>query len=357
MQEQVERRMVIDAKKAWSNLPYALMPASVGLFLVAFPWFGSVEPGMTAPIMIPFGLVWLVLGGCINHYHSELILDHDSNEVIYHSSLVLHSWDNRVAKGNVKRVLLTQQDSKYRFLMEVIKGEDLSVTTFDYWRSREWSELVAHFLQVPLVDECRDGHEVSPEDLLHSIGDEPNVEEFDPNPPGKIEATWRGDSLANIFIPNRRLLRSSRLPMALGALSLVGGIIGLFLLPIPIWLTALLTPILVFICWARPISQMSHHEELEISPNGVLLTITTFGRSKRVSFPVSKIRQVSVVTSEDPRFENHEFNRHAVCIEGLDAHVQVGANLPKLEHVQWLRQALIHVLTKSERSSSLKSPQ
>jgi hypothetical protein len=348
MRGQSERRMVIDAKKAWSNLPYALMPASVGLCLIAFPWVGSLDPGMTAPIMLPFGCVWLVIGACINHYHSELILDKDTNEVIYRSSLILHSWDNRVAQGNVKRVLLTQESSKYRFVMEVEEGEDLSVTTFDYWRSREWSEQVAHFLQVPLVDECRDGDEVSPDELVHSIKDDARLGEFDLEPPGKIGLEWHNERRASITIPARGILRSSRLRLVLGGLCLLGGVAGFFLLPGVRWLMLALAAVLTPWLWARPFAQATHHEEMEISPNGLLVTLTTYGRSTRKSIPVREIRQITVVKGEDARFERADFDHHAVCIEGLDHHLQLGANLPKLEQVEWLQQALLYVLTRGK---------
>jgi len=339
--------MVIDAKKSWSNLPFALGPACVGLCLVIYPWVGGLDPAMTAPIMVPFGLVWLLLGACINHYHSELILDGETMEVIYRSSLILHSWDNRVSQDNVVRVLLTQEDSKYRFIMEVVEGENLSVTTFDYWRSREWSEQVAAFLEVPLVDECRDGREVLPEELRESIQEQKLTETFEPNPPGKISYEAQHGKRATISIPPRGFLPSARPRLLLGLVVFLVGLAGVFLASsFWRWPTFLGCVVVAVLAWVKPLAQATHREDIEVSPNGILVSITTLGRSKRKSVSAAEIRQITVVVGEDARFERTDFDRHAVCVEGPDIHLQLGSNLPKLDHVEWLRRALLHGLTR-----------
>jgi hypothetical protein len=290
--------------------------------------------------MLPFAFVWLLAAACINAYHSELILDEATGEVSYRTSLLLHSWTNKVARGNVRRVTLSAEGSRYRFTMDVEKGEDLVVTTFDYWRSREWSEQVARFLDVPLVDECRD-HEVSPEELGHSIRDKYRGVDPPGSAPGKIAAEWVHENRATIAIPPRGLLPSARPRIALGTVSLAVGVAGAVL-----WSPWLLAPafFLSLVAWMRPFTQATHREEIEVSPNGVLVTVTTLGRSKKTSLSIRDIRDINLVKGEDVRFEHDEFDRHAVCLEGPSGHLQLGSHLPKLEQAEWLRQTLLFVL-------------
>ena len=255
--------MVLDSKKSWSNLPFALMPASVGVCLLMYPWLGGFDPSMTAPIMVPFGLVWLLIAACINGYYSELILDPQEQSVAYRSCLVLHSWSNSVARGNVRRVVLDKDHSRYRFVMEVEEGEDLSVTTFDYWRAREWSERVSTFLQVPLVDECRSEREVSPEELAQSLLDKCPKEEFSAEPPGKIELERAGKT-SKISIPPRGFLRSAFPRLILGLMLLLAGAASPFFFSSGGWLFALAgLGAAIWACY-RPVAQATHREVIEV---------------------------------------------------------------------------------------------
>ena len=337
-----KNRLVLDSKTSWSNLPYALMPACVGLFLLVFPWIGAVNLSMTAPIMVPFGIVWLVIAVCINGYHSELILDHETEEVIYRTSLVLHSWSNRAQKQNVERVVLSHQEGRYQFVLEVTEGENLSITTFDYWRSREWSTQVARFLDKPLVDTCRDDEAPGEGNSFNSILDqELRSVDFDKEAPGRIEYQDLGDGRASITIPKRRLFPSARPRLSLGVFAVVASVtVGVLQPATFVWALPLG---LILGGWAsfRPLAQMTHTEEIEISKNGLQVTITVFGRSQRYSFPSHEIKDISVIRSTDARFEAEEFDKHAVCVEGVSRHLQLGAHLPKIEHVEWLKNALL----------------
>lgn len=341
----VTQRMVLDSKKSWSNLPYALMPACVGLGLILFPWFGGFTPTMTAPIMVPFGLVWLVIALCIASYHSELILDPDKDEVVYRSSLVLHSWQNTAGKGNVKRVVLKKKEAGYGFVMEVEKGEDLSVTTFDYWRSREWSERVADFLELPLIDECRNEDDSEVVKIQELITQNDLTDSF-PEPPEGVRFEQIGDRAATIWIARRGLLPSSRPRLFLGVLSLLCGLTVLFLWPKWV-LTGAVPGILVIIWgWGRPLVQATHQEEIRVSPHGIHAIITSFGRVYRRSLALHQIQQIDLVKGEDVRFLHIDFDRHAVMVEGPQEHLQLGANLEKIEQVEWLKKVLVFFLTR-----------
>ena len=347
MVDQPGARMVLDSKDSWRNLPYALMPAVVGLGLLVYPWFGVLEASMTAPIMVPFGVIWLLIAMCINSYHSELILDPNEGSVVYRTSLWLHSWGNKALRGNVKRVVLKKEGSSHRFVMELEDGEDIQVTTFDYWRSREWSEHVASFLGVDLVDECRDGDSLSPEDLNASLCDQQFELEPPGDAPGKIELVWESERRATITIPPRGIIPTARPRLAFGAI----GLVGCLALPVFGWHPALsLTgPVLAAIFWYRPLAQATHRETISVSPRGLLVQITNFGKSRKVSLAANEIRSVSVVKGDDARFEHQEFDWHAVCVEsveGVDAHLQLGSHLPKMKHVEWLQRTLLYVLTK-----------
>lgn len=339
--------MVLDSKDSWRNLPYALMPAGVGLGLLVYPWVGVLDPAMTAPIMVPFGIVWLLIAGCINSYHSELILDGEEGSVVYRTSLWLHSWGNKALRGNVSRVVLKKEGGSYRFVMELIDGEDIQVTTFDYWRSREWSEHVAAFLGVELIDECRDGDSLSAEELNASLCDRQLELEPPGEAPGKIEMVWDSPNRATIIIPARGIIPSARPRLALGLLSLLSSLS----VPALGWHPALYLggPVLAMIFWYRPLAQATHREIISVSPRGLLVQISNFGRSRAVSLASHEIRAVSVVKGDDARFEHQDFDWHAVCVEsveGVDAHVQLGSHLPKIKHVEWLRKTLLYILTK-----------
>lgn len=339
-----QSRLVLDAKKSWSNLPFALMPLSVGVALMVYPWVGGMETSMTAPIMIPFGLVWVMIAACINGYHSELVLDSNQNEISYKSSLVFHSWSNSVARENVNRVVLSKESGRYRFVVEVKEGEDLSITTFDYWRSREWSERVATFFQVPLEDLCRDEGELSPAELVRSSLETQLQDNFDPTPPGKIAIARQGERSLTIRIPPRGLLPSARPRLALALFALVGGGLGFFMLPEWRWLS-LASGFAISLCLvARPLAQATHHEELEVSPHGLLATVVILGRSIQRSVAGKDIRQVTVLRGSDDRFDRSDFDRHAVCVEGTGSHLQLGEHLPRPEQVRWLQQTLIRGL-------------
>lgn len=346
MTEQLGTRFVLDSKSSWRNLPYALMPAGVGLGLIVYPWVGVLDPATTAPIMLPFGIFWLLLALCISAYHSELVLDEEKGVVVYRTSLLLHSWGNEAARGNVPRVVLRKEGSSYRFVMELEDGEDITVTTFDYWRSREWSEHVAAFLKVPLVDECRDGNVTPAQELNSPL----RKEEFDLekpcDPPGKIEMVWERDRRACIRIPQRGLLPSARARLLFGALSVLS--IGplLYLDGSPLFAVPALA--LAAFLWYRPLAQATHREEIWVSPRGLMVNVVRFGRSHRKSLAIQEIRAVTILKGEDARFEHEDFDWHAVCVESIeeaDEHLQLGANLPKLRHVEWLHQALLYVLT------------
>lgn len=335
---------MLDAQKSWSNLPFALMPLSVGISLIVYPLVGGMETSMTAPIMIPFGLVWIVIAVCVNGYHSELILDSEQNEIAYRSSLVLHSWSNSVGRHNVNRVVLSKESGRYRFVVEVKEGEDLSVTTFDYWRSREWSERVATFFQVPLEDLCRDEGEISPEALVQSLLEKHPKEDFDPTPPGKIGLSKEGERSVVISIPPRGILPSARPRLAAALVALLAGVGGYFLLAPWGWVSVSSGLAACLGLSLKPLAQATHREELEVSPNGLLATIVILGRSLQRSFAGKDIREISVVRGSDDRFDDRDFNRHAVCVEGPAGHIQLGEHLPKPEHVKWLQQALIRGL-------------
>lgn len=340
--------MVLDSKDSWRNLPYALMPAGVGLGLLVYPWVGVLEPAMTAPIMVPFGVVWLLIAGCINSYHSELILDDEEGSVVYRTSLWLHSWGNKALRGNVPRVVLKKDGGSYRFVMELTEGEDIQVTTFDYWRSREWSEHVAAFLGVELVDECRDGDSLSPEELNVSLRDQRFELEPPGDAPGKIEMVWDSANRATITIPPRGIIPTARPRLALGMLSLL----SCFALPALGWhaVLYLFGPMLALAFWYRPLAQATHRETICVSPRGLLVQISNFGRSRKVSLASHDIRSVSVVKGDDARFEHQEFDWHAVCVEsveGVDSHLQLGSHLPKLTQVEWLQRTLLYLLTEA----------
>jgi hypothetical protein len=348
--------MVLDSKESWSNLPYAILPAGVGLGLLVGPWLGVLSPSMTAPILVPFGLIWLVASFCIAGYHSEVILDASSGEVIYRSSLVLHSWQNSVARGNVKRVVLRKQESGYGFVMEVEEGEDLSVTTFDYWRSREWSEQVADFFGLPLVDECRQDADSEAVDIQRLAGQNNLTESF-PEAPEGVRFERIGDRAATIWIPRRGLLPSSRPRLFIGTLSLLCGMMVLFLWPK--WVLAGLIPGVVVIIWGwgKPLVQATHREEIRVSPHGVHATITSFGRVHRRSLALHQIREIAMVKGDDPRFLHIDFDRHAVCVEASHEHLQLGANLAQIEHVEWLMKVLVFFLTRGEVRAEQSKPQ
>ena len=143
------------------------------------------------------------------------------------------------------------------------------------------------------------------------------------------------------MIPKRRLFPSARPRLAIGILVFFCTIAATALQPAAYWW---LLPLgLVLTAWAcfRPLAQMTHTEEIEISRNGLQVTITVFGRSRRFSFPSHEIRDVSVIQSTDARFESEDFDKHAVCVEGFARHLQLGAHLPKTEHVEWLRNAIL----------------
>lgn len=316
---------------------------------MVFPWLGKVDATLTAPIMLPFGIIWLVVAVCINGYHSELILDENSEEVIYRTSLVLHSWSNRAHKNSVDRVVLSEQNGRYQFVLEVSAGENLSITTFDYWRSREWSTQVAEFLDKPLLDTCRDSDEMSTDSLDKSILDEPfRAKEFVlESPPGRISTESLGGGRVSITIPNRRLFPSAR-PRLIAGIVFLTFTAGLIISkPDTFWWS--LPSGLIAAAWAlyRPLAQITHSEELAVSKNGLQVTINAFGRSKFYSFPVHEIREISVVQGSDARFEHEDFDMHAVCVEGRIHHLQLGAHLPKVEQARWLRDALLTIMTQS----------
>jgi hypothetical protein len=354
MSEQPGARLVLDSKNSWKNLPYALMPAGMGIGLIAFPWVGALDPTYTAPIMIPFGLVWLLLALCISAYHSEVVLDDTEGAVTYKTSLLLHSWGNTAARGNVSRVVLRKEGVSHRFVMELVDGEDITVTTFDYWRSREWSEHVAAFLDVPLVDECRDGDTMSSEALNSSICEQDWDLEPPDQPPGKIEMVWESERRASIRIPPRGILRTPRPRLILAASCLLSGTV-LFWYSDWNLLVPIVTLVLTAMLSIRPISQATHTEEIGVSPRGLHLNIVTFGRSRRASLSVLEIRAVTVAQGSDARIKHEEFDNHAVCvesIEGVDAHFQLGSHLPKQEQVEWLQRALLYILTMPENRRS-----
>lgn len=340
-----ERRMVLDEGKSVTNLAVASMPAAVGLLLIAYPWFGALEPSMVAPIMVPFGLVWLLGALCISSYHSELILDRETREVAYRSSLLLHSWANKVAQDNVKRVVLERSDAKYRFVLEVEKGEDLAVTTVDYWRSREWSEHVAAFLEVPLEDRCRDLGEVSPQELDRSIQEEITELTFPREIPGTIQFQWHQAGRATIGLPKRGMRSALGLRLCLGALFLFGAVAGFVAFPTVRWWALSAGLVVAAALSARPLNRATHYEELEVSPNGLVAVVTRLGRSRRVSISAHEIREITTLQGGDARFEHTDFDGHAVCIEGSDGHLQLGANLQRATEVEWLCQALMFILT------------
>lgn len=337
--------MVLDEGKSVTNLKVASLPASVGLLLIAYPWLGNLDPSLIGPIMVPFGFVWLVAAFCISSYHSELILDRDKKEVAYRSSLLLHSWANRVTQDNVERVILEKDNSRYRFILKVEKGEDLLVTTVDYWRSREWSEHVATFLDVPLEDRCRELGEVSPDQLHRSIQDDEEEIGFPEELPDNVAFQWHNAGRATIKLPKRGLASSRRPRILLGTVAVIGGLAGFFLVPGARWWLLVGGVLVSGWAWTRPLARATHHEEIEVSPNGLVAIVSMLGRSRRTSISAHEIREISIVEGEDVRFEHTDFDRHAVILEGPDGHIQLGANLPQASEVEWLRQVLLFILT------------
>lgn len=337
--------MVLDEGKSVTNLAVASLPAAVGLLLIAYPWFGGLDPKMTAPIMVPFGLVWLLGAACISSYHSELILDRESREVAYRSSLLLHSWANKVAQDNVTRVVLEKDEAKYRFILEVEKGENLSVTTVDYWRSREWSEHVAAFLEVTLEDRCRELGELSPQELQRSIQEDQESLSFPSPLPPALTFQWHEAGRATLHLPKRGLKTALGGRLVLALLLALGAIGGFFAVPGLRWLILAAGLTVAALAAARPLARATHYEELEVSPNGMVAVVTRLGRSRRFSISAHEIREISTLKGEDDRFEHTDFDHHAVCIEGPDGHLQLGANLPDALEVEWLRDALLFILT------------
>lgn len=300
---------------------------------------------MTAPIMLPFGFVWLLLAFCIAGYNSELFLDREKRRVIYRSGVVFHSWENIAEQGNVKRVVLKNDGGKYSFVMEVEKGEDLSVTTFDYWRSREWSERVANFLGLPLIDECRLEGDSEATDIRKLMEQEHSELTFPEVPPG-IRFECADDRVATIWIPARGLLPSSRPRLLLGVLALLCGV-AVFFFWTKYFLWGFIPGVSIILWgWGKPLVQATHREEIRVSSHGIHATITSFGRVYRKSLGIHQIHQVDVVKGGDARFLPHHFDRHAVCIEGPLEHLQLGANLPKIKQVEWLQQTLVYFLTR-----------
>ena len=338
--------LVLDDKKSWKNVPVALAPAAVGVWLLTAPWTLNVNPSMVAPIMIPFGLVWLVIAFCISSYHSYMVLDHEKGEVVYNICLALHSWANRVVRGNVSKVVVEPVSTKYRFVMQVIDGDDLTVTTSDYWHCREWAEQVSSFLDVPLVDECRHQEELSPEDLGRSIRDQAIQVEFPGEAPEGI-VYEKGEGLrATIVLPSRGFGKSQYPRLVLVTAILLtglalygefGGLSPLVGLVVGAW------------AWSRPLARATHREELTVSPNGLLTSITILGRSNRTSLASTDIRDITLVEGKDVRFEHADFDRHAVCVETSEGHLQVGAHLAKRHQVEWLQQALLFLLTRKPK--------
>lgn len=337
------KRLTLDSKNSWSNLPYAAMPATVGLSLIAFPWVSGVEPSMTAPIMLPFGAVWLVAAICINGYHSELILDEDEARISYRTSLVLHSWANTVCRDDAESVVLSKDGNRHQFVVKTLEGEDLSVTTFDYWRAREWSEQVASFLKVPLVDECRGDEESTPENLLRSLREDGERAARPDDTPAGLEAHWEGERRIKLTLPSRGILPSARPRVAFGAALLLVFLV----LPLSsVWYWSLLLAAVVstVFLWARPLAQATHYEEIEASKHGLLVRVSNFGRTKKYSYSQNDLRSLEAVKEGDARFEKGTFERHGVCIEGLGKHLQVGSHLQTWEQVEWLHQTLRHCL-------------
>jgi hypothetical protein len=107
-------------------------------------------------------------------------------------------------------------------------------------------------------------------------------------------------------------------------------------------------PVLAMIFLYRPLAQATHREAICLSSRGLLVQISNFGRSRTVSLASHEIRSISVVKGDDARFEHQEFDWHAVCVEsveGVDAHLQLGSHLPKIQQVEWLRKTLLYILT------------
>lgn len=342
MGEPDEHRLVLDERRSLNNLPVALLPASVGLLLIAYPWFGALDPAVIAPIMIPFGVVWLVLALCISAYHSDLYLDHDRREVVYHNSLLLHSWTNKAAAGNVSRVLLEPVAHKFHFVMEVVKGEDLTVTTGDYWQCREWAAQVAVFLEVPLVDATRAGEELDPDQLRAGLRGQLRLEGFPQERPGRIEVKWHNEQWATITLPSRGLGRSQFPRVGVGLVALLAGVAGGFQWGFPVPVLGLAVALWA---WWRPLARATHHELLKVSPNGLVASVTMLGRSRRTTISSDEIREISVVEGREARFEHTDFDRFAVCLETPERHLQLGAHLATQDEVEWLHRALLFLLT------------
>lgn len=206
---------------------------------------------------------------------------------------------------------------------------------------------MAAFLGVPLVDECRDGDSFSPEELNLSLADQDIQLDPPGEAPGKIGLTWDNNRRASITIPPRGVLPTARLRLALGGVCLL----AFAALPLAGWPAALALagPVLAGAFWYRPLAQATHRETIHVSPRGLLVQISNFGRSRKVSLAAHEIRSISVVKGNDARFEHREFDWHAVCVEsveGVDAHLQVGSHLPKMEHVVWLQKTLLYILTR-----------
>ncbi len=337
-----EPRLILDDKKAWSNLPVALVPAAVGIWLLVCPFTTELEAAVVAPIMLPFALAWLVLAFCISAYHSFLTLDHDRGEVVYTISLFLHSWSNKVRRGNVSEVVIEPIAGKYRFLMRVIEGEDLTVTTSDYWRCREWAERVAEFLEVSLVDDCRDPEESASEDLRRTL----SGEIAPPYPAEKPEgiSVIQGPSETSIILPARGLLKSDW-PQLTAAL----GLLGLALYSQLWWVVVLALVAGLALCF-KPLSRATHWEEIQVTNKGIVAKTTVLGRSQVQTFDKRGVRRLNLV-GPDARHDHDEFDRHAVCLESNHGHLQLGAHLPEKKQLDWLQQVLLHLICSGDQSS------
>lgn len=338
-----QQTLVLDERKSWKNLPVALAPAAVGIWLLVAPWTTDLNPSTVAPIMIPFGIVWLLIALCISSYNSYVVLDEEHGEVVYNVSLLLHSWANKMARGNVSGVVVEPIAGKFRFVMKAIEGEDLTVTTSDYWQAREWGKQVATFLTVPLVDDCRPDEQYSGDfvELTRSL-----APKFPEETPTQVTYIEGDNSRSQLILPSRGIGRSQRPRIFFGTVCLTLGILAAFqyspwYLPVGLILTAIL--------WSRPLARASHCEELIISPNGLVARITIFGRTRSSSIATSEIRSVSIVEGQDVRFDHDDFDYCAVCIEtGSGRHVQLGAHLKERSQVEWLHQALLYLLTREE---------
>ena len=193
------------------------------------------------------------------------------------------------------------------------------------------------------MDEWRQQDELSPEELGRSIRDREIQAEFPGQAPEGIVYEKSDGLRATITLPSRGFGKSQYPRLIFGTAALIAGIalFGKFG-----WLSPVAGLIVGAWAWSRPLARATHREELTVSPNGLLSSITILGRSNRTSLASTDIRDITLVEGKDVRFEHADFDRHAVCVETSEGHLQVGAHLAKRHQVEWLQQALLFLLTR-----------